>query len=99
MQCFIEWSVFTLIAQSQDTAFKSEKTLIDLIRTRSIPQRIRSARSLSASVISLARKGIQKAYPHLSQQERDFRFLALHYGDELARSWKKYMESMRNETA
>lgn len=57
---------------------------IELMRAAPVSRRLRLALSLSALVIGSARRGIARANPHTSAIERDFRFVELHYGRELA---------------
>ena len=78
--------------QLSDTDKKIEKIQIDLIRQLSTPERVSRLRSLSQTVINLSRRAIRKANPELSENELKYKFLAYHYGYELAGKFKEYME-------
>jgi hypothetical protein len=57
---------------------------LELLRAAPVGRRLQLAWSLSASAISAARRGIARAYPDAGATERDLRFVALHYGHDLA---------------
>jgi hypothetical protein len=56
----------------------------ELFRTAPVARRLRIALNLSATVIAAARRAIARADPHASRQERDLRFVEVHYGADLA---------------
>lgn len=78
--------------QLSDTDEKIVKIQIDLIRQLSTAERVSRLRSLSQTVISLSRRAIRSANPELSEKELKYKFLAYHYGNEIAEKFKKYME-------
>ena len=78
--------------QISDTDEKIEKIQIDLIRQLSTSERVSRLRSLSQTVINLSRRAIKKANPELSENELKYKFLAYHYGHEIAENFKKYVE-------
>ena len=84
-----------MTSQSPDTIAEVEKVQIDLIRKASICKRISVARSLSQTVMYLARRAIRRANPSMSEQEVDLAFVENHYGKKLAESLRLYMESKR----
>jgi hypothetical protein len=70
--------------RSADTAAEAEQVQIALIRRVPVSRRLHMAWSLSATVISAARQALLRAQPDASPQDIDLRFVALHYGPELA---------------
>ena len=74
-----------------DTDEKIEKIQIALIRKLNISERISRLRSLSQTVIGLSRRAIRRANPGLSEKELNYKFVAYHYGDEIAERFKKYL--------
>jgi hypothetical protein len=71
-------------AQSEDTDLRSERVQIDLLRKATVTRRAAIALSLSETVIGLARRAIRRQNPYLSDDEVLLRFVAIHYGPELA---------------
>ena len=78
--------------QLSDTDEKIEKIQIDLIRRLSTSERVTRLRSLSRTVTSLSRRAIRNANPELSEKELKYKFIAYHYGNEIAEKFKKYMD-------
>jgi len=74
-----------------DTDPKTEKMQILLIRKSKISDRISQLRSLSQTVIRLSRRAIARANPGTSEKELDCKFVAYHYGNEIAEQLKKYL--------
>jgi hypothetical protein len=71
-------------AQSKDTELQAEMVQLDLLRKASVARRTAIVFSLSETVIELARKAIRRHEPNLSEHEVLLRFVAIHYGSELA---------------
>lgn len=67
-----------------DTSIDAEHVQIALLRAASVPRRLHLAVSLSATVIGLARRALERAQPDASAREIDLRFVELHYGAETA---------------
>lgn len=78
--------------QLSDTDKKTEQIQIDLIRKLSTSERVSRLRSLSRTVIGLSRRAMRHANPELSEKELNYKFLAYHYGNEIAEKFKKYMD-------
>jgi hypothetical protein len=76
-----------------DTDPKIKKIQISLIRKSSISDRISRSRSLSQTVIQLSRRAIMRANPTLGERELRCKFVAYHYGEELAEQLKKYFNN------
>lgn len=70
--------------RSSDTSAEAECVQIDLLRSAPVARRLELAWSLSATVISAARRALAKQHPHLSPSALDARFVELHYGKEAA---------------
>jgi len=81
-----------MITQSFDTCLSAEEVQISLIRQASIAKRISRVRSLSQTTIQLSRRAISRANPGLSERELNLAFVAYHYGDDLAKRLREYME-------
>lgn len=70
--------------QSKDTDLHAEMAQIDLLRKATIARRTFIAFSLSETTIGLARRAIHLQNPNLTNREVLLRFVAIHYGPELA---------------
>ncbi len=69
---------------SSDTSQMAEQVQIALFREASAARRFALARSLSATMIELARCAIQRRFPEASDEEVNLIFVAHHYGQDLA---------------
>lgn len=78
-----------------DTDPETERVHLELLRQATPSQRLRQAFSLSQTVIGLARGGIARAMPDASEEERALRFVALHYGGELADELREHLVARR----
>jgi len=70
--------------QSKDTNLHAERVQIDLLRKASVARRASITFSLSDMAIGLARKAIRLQQASLSERDVLLRFVAVHYGPELA---------------
>ena len=70
---------------SADTDEASEEVQIDLLRRASTARRAALAFSLTRTVVELARRSLARLDPDASETEIGLRFVALNYGEELAR--------------
>ena len=75
----------THLTSSRDTHPDAEAVQIELLRSASVSRRLALMRALSADVITRSRRAIRRRHPDESELEIRLRFVALHYGDELAR--------------
>ena len=71
-------------AQSGDTDLCAEIVQIDLLRKATVARRVAIAFSLSETAISLARRAIRLQNSNLTDRDILLRFVAIHYGPELA---------------
>jgi hypothetical protein len=67
-----------------DTDPETARVHRELLRRASPARRIQLALSLSQSVISLSRDGLARRFPEESPEEIGLRWVALHYGPDLA---------------
>ena len=67
-----------------DTDPEAARTHLELMRRASPARRIQLALSLSRTVMSLSRDGLARAFPDASAEEIAIRWVALHYGADLA---------------
>lgn len=67
-----------------DTDPETERVHLQLLRQASPGRRIRLALSLSRTVMSLFRGGLARRMPDATDEEVALRFVALHYGADLA---------------
>jgi hypothetical protein len=67
-----------------DTDVEADRVQLELLRNATPGERAALAMSLSATIISLARRALQTQEPGASDQEIKLRFVELNYGRELA---------------
>ncbi len=67
-----------------DTDPETERVHLDLMRRASPGRRLHLTLSLSRTVMSLSRGGLARRMPEASPEEVGLRFVALHYGEDLA---------------
>lgn len=79
--------------QSRDTHPEIEKMMISLIKNASVAKRISRLRSLSETTINLSRRAIMRANPHLDNEDLNYKFISLHYGEKLGEKFRDYMKS------
>jgi hypothetical protein len=79
-------------AQSRDTDLEAERVQIGLLRKATIARRAAIAFSLSETAIDLARSAVRRQSPGMSDRDVSLRFVAVHYGMELAERLRPYMQ-------
>ena len=67
-----------------DTDNASLRVQVDLLRRATPGRRLELALALSADVVSLALAGIRRRSPGISDTDAGLRFVAIHYGTDLA---------------
>lgn len=82
-------------ARPPDTDAEAERVQLELLRKASPGERAALAMSLSATVISLARRALQRQDPAASEEEIGLRFVELNYGRELAAELAAFLNSRR----
>ena len=82
-------------ARSADTDIEAERVQLELLRHASTGQRAALAMSLSATVISLARRALRRQDPAASEEEIGLRFVELSYGRELAAELAAFLNARR----
>jgi hypothetical protein len=84
-----------LRSRSADTDAEAERVQLELLRSASPGRRTALALSLSATVISLARRALRAQAPAASEQEIGLRFVELSYGRELAAEVAAFLATHR----
>ncbi len=79
---------------SRDTDEAAEAVQLELLRKAGPQRRAAMALQLSDTVIALAKRAIREAHPHETDEELAVRFVAIHYGDELAEGLRRHFESV-----
>ena len=69
-----------------DTDAEAAERLVQLFRASSEARRLELAVAFSADVMAMARDAYRRADPTLDEHEAALRFVARHYGDDLARA-------------
>ena len=88
------WRMLDLMAlpvQSSNAA-AADAVQVRLLRAAGTAGRFARARSLSASVIGLARRAIRTRHPAWSEREVLLEFAAVHYGRDLADRVREQLE-------
>lgn len=75
-----------------DTDPEATRAQLQLLRQASVAQRFARVRSLSATVIELAKRALRRRHPELAQPELDLLFVERHYGPELAEGLRRNRE-------
>jgi hypothetical protein len=79
-------------ARPRDTTAEAAQAQAALFRAVPVSRRLRAAFGLSATVIGAARAALARSEPDASNRERALRFVALHYGHELAAGLRADLE-------
>lgn len=79
----------------RDTDPETEAYHIRLLRKATVSRRFRLVRSLTASAIGLSRKALACLDPDASTEEIGLRWVGLHYGAELERELRRFLEERR----
>lgn len=88
-----EWQYNSVMAiPCPDGAPAAERVQIDLLRAAGPARRVSLARSLSASMISLARLAIRKRHPEYDDRQVLLAFAELHYGRDLAERIRRHLQ-------
>lgn len=76
-----------------DTHPKIENIWIEMIRTKSIQEKYQQTCLLSNAAIALSKRAIKRANPKATKRELDLLFVEYHYGQDLARRLKMFLEN------
>jgi hypothetical protein len=79
-------------SRPDDTTPEAERVQIELLRAAPVARRLRLALSLSATVISAARRAHARAQPGASLRELDLRFVEVHYGSALSQELRAELD-------
>jgi len=78
-----------------DTDPETERVQLELLRRAGQARRLQLALSLSRTVIGLSRGGLARKLADASSEEMGLRFVALHYGADLAEALRAELLSRR----
>lgn len=78
-----------------DTDPEAERVQLELLRRAGPGRRLRLALSLSRTVMGLSRAGLARRFGDASPEELGLRFVALHYGSDLADALRAELASRR----
>ncbi len=74
-----------------DTSPEAERVQIELLRQATAAEKIAQMRSMTTMAVKLSRRAIARANPTLSAQEVDLKWVELHYGKQLGRDLRNYL--------
>src|SRR4051812_6742908 len=78
-----------------DTRPETAAVQLGLLRKATVERRAAMARSLSATVIALSRRALRERMPGASEAEVMNRWLALNYGEDLARRVRDFVHERK----
>ena len=70
----------------------ADQIQIELLRRAGPGKRLALARSLTTTVVSLARQAIRRRHPTAHEDEVLLEFVSVHYGPDLAARVRRYIE-------
>ena len=76
-----------------DTHPKAAQVQLELMRRATPAERFAAARSLSNTVASLSRRALRRRMPDATDAEIGLAFVALHYGNDLARKLQAHLDA------
>ncbi len=76
-----------------DTPPDIEQLQIELLRQKTVTERMALAGNLTHFVIQLSRQAIARQHPEWTQRQVDLEWVEVHYGRELAESLRADLES------
>jgi hypothetical protein len=85
-----------VLPRGTDTDPETQRVHRELLRRASPSQRLHLALSLSRTVIALSRAGLASRVPDGSLETVGLRFVALHYGQDLADAVRRGLETRRS---
>jgi hypothetical protein len=71
---------------------RADRKQLELLRAAGPARRLARARSLSGTVVGLARQAIRARHPDLTEREVLLRFVEAHYGPALARCVREHLQ-------
>lgn len=78
-----------------DTDPEAQRVHDEMLRRASAADRLRLALSLSTTVIALSRSGLAHRLADSTPEAVGLRFVALHYGEDLAEAVRRDLEARR----
>ena len=83
--------------QITDTNPEIEKILIDLIRKKTISQRLIQLQHLTSLTLGLSKRALARRYPEKTQRELELLFVKYNYGENLYNKVNQYLLKLSNE--
>ncbi len=80
-----------MATQSRDTHPEAERIQIELLRKAGPQRRLELGIAFSQEAMAIARQGIARAHPHLSEEEQKLLFVEVTYGKDLADRVRAYL--------
>jgi len=74
-----------------DTEPEAVRFHVQLLRAAPVAKRLALARELSRITIVLARRALRASHPQATETEIALRFVALHYGEDLAAGLRQHL--------
>ena len=84
-----------LPSRPEDTDADAERVQFELLRKASPAQRAGLAIRLTATVMALSRRALERQSPDASDEEIGLRFVALNYGADLAAELAAHLHARR----
>ncbi len=83
---------------SRDTNSSAENFLIELVRKKSVPQRLVFMQALSSLAINLSKNALKKANASMTNDERNLLFVKLNYGENLFKKLSEHIRKILDES-
>lgn len=75
-----------------DTHPDAEAVQFELLRRMTSAQKFEIASALTDTGVEQARRAIQRRFPEATSREIDLKFIAMHYGSDLADGFRDYLK-------
>ena len=82
--------------QITDTNPETEKLLLDLIRMKTISQRLAKLLHLTSLTLRLSKRALARRYPEKSKRELDLLFVKYNYSEDLSEKVNQYLSKLPN---
>lgn len=78
-----------------DTLPATQRRHVELMRNATSARRFAAVRSLTSTVASLSRRALRRRMPDATEEEIGVAFVALHYGEDSARTLRTWLDEHR----
>ena len=82
--------------QITDTNPEIEKLLLDLIKKKTISQRLAQLQHLTSLTLRLSKRALARRYPEKTRRELDLLFIKYNYSDDLSEKVNQYLSKLSN---